>query len=179
MNEVKALTPEERGRFKKALHGRNKLLYIAGASTGLRVSDLLALNTADIAGQQALTVRESKRGARRTITISKTLQAAVQAELKAGTIDAAGPLFPSRKGGRPLSRAQAYRILNDAAKRAGIDGAIGGHTLRKTFGLALYEQGVDITRIMAILGQKAPAVTLRYIGITAQEIAESYEAIEI
>lgn len=43
-------------------------------------------------------------------------------------------LFQSRKGvNSPISRIQAYRILNNAAHKIGLD-EIGTHTLRKTFG---------------------------------------------
>lgn len=92
-------------------------------------------------------------------------------------------VFASRQGGgKPITRVQAYRILNDAAKRAGIYekiGGIGTHSLRKTFGYRLYENGVDITRIMSILNHSSERETLRYIGITADEISEAYESIEV
>ncbi|WP_298846637.1 hypothetical protein [uncultured Clostridium sp.] len=43
-------------------------------------------------------------------------------------------LFQSRKGGnKPISRVQAYRILNNAAKHVRLQ-EVGTHTLRKTFG---------------------------------------------
>ena len=92
-------------------------------------------------------------------------------------------IFKSRKGdNKPISRVQAYRILNEAAERAGIAekiGNIGTHTLRKTFGFRLYENGINVTRIMAILGHSSERETLKYIGVTADEIAEAYEAIEV
>src|SRR5690606_31071099 len=81
-------------------------------------------------------------------------------------------IFQSRKGdNKPISRVQAYRILNDAAKRAGLDDlAIGTHTLRKTHGWLLYDNGVDLSRIMTMLNHSSEAMTARYIGITADEI---------
>jgi integrase len=92
-------------------------------------------------------------------------------------------IFRSRQGGnKPISRVQAYRVLNEAAERAGIAdkiGAIGTHTLRKTHGLMLYEQGLDVTRIMAMLNHSTPAMTLKYIGITKDEIDAAYDSIEL
>ncbi|MGD6854490.1 tyrosine-type recombinase/integrase [Bacillus infantis] len=81
-----------------------------------------------------------------------------------------------------MSRVQAYRILNDAAKEAGVldkVGSIGCHSLRKSFGYQLHSKGVDITRIMAIFGHSSPEVTLAYIGITDQEISDAYLMIEV
>ncbi len=40
-----------------------------------------------------------------------------------------GPVFVSRTGG-PLSRAQAFRIVRAAAKRAGVDRDVSPHWLR-------------------------------------------------
>jgi len=84
-------------------------------------------------------------------------------------------LFSSRKGNnRPISRVQAYRIINEACRIAKIKGSIGTHTLRKTFGYWAYKQGIDITLLMRIFNHSSPAITLRYIGITQEEINEVY-----
>lgn len=87
-----------------------------------------------------------------------------------------GTLFPSRKGGKAISRVQAYRILNDAARHIGITDAIGTHTLRKTFGYHAYQSGCDITRIQRLLNHSAPSITLSYIGITKDELDAVYIA---
>ena len=47
--------------------------------------------------------------------------------------------------------------------------AISCHSLRKGFANALYENGVDLTRIQALLNHSSPKETLRYIGITQSE----------
>ncbi|TPE68954.1 site-specific integrase [Halalkalibacterium halodurans] len=177
-NEVNPIkSTRDLNRLKAALHGRNRLMLIMGVSLGLRISDLLALKIGDVRGKDELIIREQKTQKPRRIKLSKT----VMAEVKAleGADDEY--IFRSRQGGnKPISRVQAYRILNDAAERAGINvGPIGTHTLRKTFGYQLYAQGLDITRIMAILNHSTPAMTLKYIGVTKDEIDAAYEAIEV
>ncbi|MCG9969940.1 tyrosine-type recombinase/integrase [Pelotomaculum terephthalicicum JT] len=52
-------------------------------------------------------------------------------------------LFPSRKGGNPISRVQAYKIINAAAAKVGLN-EIGTHTMRKTFGYWFYRQTKDV-----------------------------------
>jgi hypothetical protein len=52
-----------------------------------------------------------------------------------------GALFTSRKGRRPLSRVQAYRILNEAAKQIGIKEAIGTQKRKQGDRYAVLKQG--------------------------------------
>jgi integrase len=179
MNEVNAIkSKKDFNAIKRSLHGRNRLLLTLGTAFGLRVSDLLTLKVGQLTGD-SLTLTETKRSKTRTITFSKS----VKAELKLlDGLQADDYVFASRKGNAPISRVQAYRILNDGVERAGLTtklGKIGTHSLRKTFGYRLYENGVDITRIMTILSHSSERETLKYIGVTADEIAEAYESIEI
>jgi len=75
-------------------------------------------------------------------------------------------LFQSRNGeNKPITRMQAYRIINDACKQVGIKDQIGTHTLRKTFGYHHYQQYKDVAILQDIFNHSAPSVTLRYIGI--------------
>lgn len=77
---------------------------------------------------------------------------------------APSPTGPNRGDGY-LQRAQAYKVLNDAARAAGITEAIGIHTLRKTFGYHAYREGVGIAVIQKLLNHPSPGVTLAYIGV--------------
>ena len=47
---------------------------------------------------------------------------------------------------------------------------IGTHSMRKTAGFHMYKQSKDIGTIMKVLGHKEPSVTLRYIGITEEDV---------
>ncbi|SCA85360.1 tyrosine-type recombinase/integrase [Bacillus glycinifermentans] len=169
-------------KMKNALDGRNRLLLTLGTAFGLRISDLLTLKVGDLRGQDLLHIREKKRKKLRVITFSPSVKREIKEYISNDVADD-DYVFASRQGGgKPITRVQAYRILNDASKRAGIYekiGGIGTHSLRKTFGYRLYENGVDITRIMSILNHSSERETLRYIGITADEISEAYESIEV
>lgn len=163
-------------RMKKALHGRDLVMFVLGVSLGLRISDLLTIRVGDLRGQSHLTIKEGKTGKTRDIKLSTTVVKLAQ-KLDG---DDDSYVFQSRKGvNKPISRVQAYRVLNAAAERAGINIDIGTHTLRKTFGYQLYSKGINITRIMKVFGHSSEAQTLKYIGITADEIDAAYEAIEI
>jgi integrase len=75
-------------------------------------------------------------------------------------------LIASRKGkNQPITRVQAYRILNDTAAWLNLS-EIGTHTMRKTFGYWHYKQHKDIAILQDIFNHSAPSITLKYIGIT-------------
>ncbi|WP_419865699.1 tyrosine-type recombinase/integrase [Bacillus dakarensis] len=49
---------------------------------------------------------------------------------------------------------------------------IGTHSLRKTFGYFAYQQGIDLAMIQKLLNHSSQAETLRYIGITQEQMDE-------
>lgn len=126
--------------LKKYLRGQNirdYLLFVLGINSGLRISDLLKLTVEDVQGQERISIREQKTGKSKDFPLSETCKKAVHEYLKSTNLNA-GCLFVSRKGDQPITRVQAYRILNEAAQRVGIKEAVGTHTLRKTFGYHAY-----------------------------------------
>lgn len=174
MNEVQPIrSKRDINRMKKALHGRNLLLFIIGINTGLRISDILKLKVGDVRGRSYLDIREKKTGKAKRLHFNRSVKNAIK-ELVPADVPDDEWLFPSRKGNAPISRVQAYRILNDAADRAGILEKIGTHTLRKTFGYFAYKNGTPIETLMQLFNHSSQAVTLRYIGITAEEVADVY-----
>ena len=176
-------------RFKNALKRRNLrdwAMFTFGANTGLRASDILRLRVKDILDPESVPSRirvadsieiiEKKTKKIRDIPLNKAAKDAIKEYVtRSGLLDspegAKVPLFPSRKGrgSRSITRSAAWRALHVAAKEAGIRSRIGTHTMRKTFGYALYAAGTDITRIQYLLNHSSPEVTLAYIGITKDE----------
>ncbi|WP_072169790.1 tyrosine-type recombinase/integrase [Propionispora sp. 2/2-37] len=66
------------------------------------------------------------------------------------------------------------KIINNAARSIGITEKIGTHTLRKTFGYHAYQSGVSIGVIQKLFNHSAPSITLRYIGITQDDLDNVY-----
>lgn len=167
--------------LKKYLRGQNfrdYLLFVLGINSGLRISDLLKLNVVDVLDKDRISIREQKTGKAKDFPLSDACKKAINEYLKSTGLKS-GWLFASRKGDQPITRVQAYRILNEAAERVGIKEAVGTHTLRKTFGYHAYQSGVDITRIQKLLNHSAPSVTLAYIGITKEELDNVYISLNL
>lgn len=154
--------------LKKWCGQRDYIMFLIGINTGLRVSDLLRLKVTDVKGKKKITVREGKTKKPRVIHLTNIydeIQSYIESEIKASEW-----LFPSRKGNIPISRIQAYRRLNKAAKMVDINDGIGTHTMRKTFGYWHYKQFKDVAELQMILNHSHPEVTLKYIGITDEQI---------
>lgn len=157
---------------------RDELLFTIGINTGLRISDILALRVGDVRNQKGVVERieivEKKTKKTRVVALNRKTRRLIELYLAQERPHARGdePLFRSQKGGRAISRQHAHYILNRAAKAVGIVDRIGTHSLRKTFGYFAYKQGTDLAMIQKILNHSSQAETLRYIGITQEQIDE-------
>lgn len=154
-------------RFKTELMKRDYkyyMMFVVGVNTGLRISDILELKVCDVKDRSHIVITEIKTGKAKRFLINGALR-----DILEGYVEGMGDqeyLFQSRKGiNKPITRIQAYRVLNDVADRLGID-EIGTHTLRKTFGYWHYKQHQDIAILQHIFNHSAPSITLKYIGIT-------------
>ena len=143
---------------------RDYILFVTGLNTGLRISDLLKLRVRDVKYKTHIVIREEKTDKERRSLISSTLKEHLDKYIQDLPVDEY--LFKSRQGGnKPLTRVQAYRIINHAVKKIGVADRIGTHTLRKSFGYHHYQQFKDVAILQDIFNHSAPSVTLRYIGI--------------
>lgn len=180
MNTVEPIkSKRDIARMKKALgNPRDKLLFIFGINSALRISDILALKVGDVRGRDTLAIKETKTRKSKRFKLNPAIQKAIR-ELVPAEADDNDPLFPSRRGTKAISRVQAWRILNDAAKRVGLDIEIGTHTLRKTMAYHAYKSGVDIALLMNVLNHSSQRETLRYIGITQEQVNDVFESINL
>lgn len=162
---------------------RDYCLFVLGINSGLRISDLLKLRISDVSEKgkpkDRIRLRESKTNKFKDFPISDNAKSAIKEYLKTRTIIENEPLFISRKNKGFLLRQQAYRILNDVARLVGIKDKIGTHTLRKTFGYHAYNNGYDIAIIQKLFNHSSPSITLRYIGITQEQMDDVYLSLDL
>lgn len=142
---------------------RDVLLFVLGINTGLRVSELLSLKVEDVCNggdiKEFLYIEE------RAFYLNNSVKSELEKYLALFDFEGSDYLFKSKKDNHPITRQQAYRIINRAAKEVGIEGNIGTHTLRKTFGYHAFRKGISISILKDIFHHQSPAETLRYIGI--------------
>lgn len=162
---------------------RDYCLFTVGINSGLRISDLLNLTVNDVIEKgkikDRIRLREKKTNKFKDFPLSDNAKSSIREYLKTRNYKPNEPLFLSRKNKGFLLRQQAYKIINDVAKSIGIKDKIGTHTLRKTFGYHAYNNGYDITLIQKLFNHSTPAITLRYIGITQEELDDVYLSLDL
>ncbi len=150
---------------------RDILIFILGINSGLRISDILALDVKDVKNKSYINIKEKKTGKYKKIPINSRLKPLINDFIMYRNSDE--PLFKTKFNNR-LERTQCYRILQQAALKAGLECKIGTHSLRKTFGYHHYMKFKDVVILQKIFNHSSPEITLRYIGIEQDEIENSY-----
>lgn len=183
MNEVEAVKSKEDISTITSLlnkHGSEVYsdIWIVGINTALRISDLLAIKMADLTSD-TLTLRETKTGKIRTITLNKPAQEVIRRRKETYPEDTY--LFQAKANRaaseKPIDRSVVARKFKEIGEIVKIP--LGTHSMRKTRGYQMYDAGVRIETICKVLQHSTPAMTLRYIGIEKQDIQNTYTSFEL
>lgn len=152
----------------KERSSRDFILFVLGINTGLKISTLLSLridqlleNSGEI--RSFLLIDDQK------VYINDQVKTALAFHLEKTKPPLDSYLFKSPKSDSPITRQQAYRVINEAARKVGIVDQIGTHTLRKTFGYHAYLKGVAISLIQKRFHHACPSDTFRYIGMDQRD----------
>jgi integrase/recombinase XerD len=144
-------------------------------ATGLRVSELLSLPRAALAGDAALLMVKGKGGKERMVPLSDAAKAAA-VELTALSDKRVRWLFPGRGGGRPLTRQAFFLLLKQVALEAGIDPArVSPHVLRHSFASHLLAHGADLRSLQMLLGHADIATTQIYTHVLEERLRKLVE----
>ena len=169
---------KEIDRIKKLLSKKRDIcLFTFGINSSLRVSDLLSLKIGDVLDgnsiKDSISIREAKTDKTKSFPLNDSIKKALK-EYLAERKDAQPeePLFLSRKNGAAIKRCQAWKIINDAGDAIGLN--LGTHTMRKTFGYQVYKTTKNLGLVQKLLNHSNSADTLRYIGITKEEMDAVY-----
>lgn len=149
---------------------RNRLLLGLGYGAGLRAGEVLRLKVKHIdSAQMIIHVQQSKGRKDRLVMLSPETLALLREwwKVRPKRSDDGVPvqerlLFPGRKPGAPLSTHQLNNIFHKVADAAGIRKAVNLHSLRHSFATHLYDRGIDIRTIQALLGHDKLETTARY-----------------
>jgi|GEM_PF-2594064 len=76
----------------------------------------------------------------------------------------------------PISRRAVSKEFEEIGEELRI--GLGNHSMRKTRGYHFYKSTNDIARVMWMLRHSSESVTLRYIGITQDEIDRDFQELE-
>ena len=149
---------------------RDRLLMSLGYGAGLRAGEIVRLKVKHIdSPQMIIHVQQSKGRKDRLVMLSPDLLAQLRAwwKVRPKHADNGVPVqerlfFPGRRKGTPLSTHQLNNIFHKVRKAAGIKKAVNVHSLRHSFATHLYDRGIDIRTIQALLGHDKLETTARY-----------------
>lgn len=151
------------------------VMFMIGINSGLRISDILKLQVKDVKDKDEIELKETKTKKPKRFWIDDPLKKCLNDYITKNDMKPDDYLIPSKKGvNKPVSVTQAYRVIHAAGEAVGLDN-IGTHTMRKTFGYWHYRQFHDLAMLTEIFNHSTQQITKRYIGLTQDEINNSYK----
>jgi integrase len=194
MKGWRPLTAEEVKRVSQsfgATYGkRNKALFVLGVRSGFRIFELLSLRVSDVLqhGNVVEHVTVQRRHMKKktegcTVPLHPEARAALSvwldqlARTLKGTMSPETPVFCSRVRNAddtrwPLTREQAWRLLEEAFAANELTGQLGTHSMRKTFADRMYEKlNRDLVKVQRALGHRNINSTVSYLSFREEDIA--------
>jgi site-specific recombinase XerD len=148
---------------------RDRAMLTLAIHAGLRVSELIAVNCADVALGTGAHIRvEGKGRKQRAIPLTKDAQAVLSVWLRERGGKPQDPLFPTRTGRRLTRDAVERRVATHVATAARRCPSLVGkrvhpHVLRHSCAMSLLQARVDSTVIALWLGHADTSSTQQYI----------------
>jgi integrase/recombinase XerD len=174
--EVARLLSEPKGTEPPTL--RDRALLEVMYACGLRVSEVVGLELADVDLEEGMLCARGKGAKERLVPIGRQAVAALRAYclrgrpalLRAG---AESRLFVNRRGA-PLTRQGLYKIIQGHARGAGLQDRMSPHTLRHSFATHLLAGGCDLRSLQEMLGHADLATTQVYTHLSAERLKDAY-----
>lgn len=161
---------------------RIALLVGCGIFFGLRISDLLRLTWHDLLDEDTFIIHEKKTGKRRIIKVNDTFKRTIivpcYEKLRIRKMD---ELVFLSKIGKPYT-ADRLNVMFKGIKvkyRLSVK-RFSTHSLRKTFAKRVYTMAGNrsedaLVRLSELLSHSSTAITRKYIGLTQQVMADTYD----
>ncbi len=142
-----------------------ELLY----ASGIRLQECIDLRPCDIKSTEMLVhVRKGKGGKERFTLLSERALATLREHFRRNRPKEF--LFEGYEPGKQYAKRTVERIVDTAAKKAGIDKSISPHILRHTFATHLLDNGTDLRVIQKLLGHNNIKTTTIYTHVSTQNI---------
>jgi len=157
---------------------RNRAILETFYSTGIRLSELVALNVNDLSPREGLIRVQGKGRKERIVPIGSKALVAIETYLAVVPFrqfhEERRPLFLNRVGKRLTTRTVA-RIVGRAASRLSKAPRVTPHALRHSFATHLLDGGADLRVIQELLGHARLSTTQRYTHVTTDKLIEVYD----
>jgi len=157
---------------------RDRAMFELLYSTGMRVGELVSLNSEDLQCSEKKNLGGSiriigKGNKERMVIFGKTARDFLEKYLQARKEQKDVALFLNRFGKRLTARS-VERILAQYVMRGGLPQDTTPHTLRHSFASHLLARGADLRFIQELLGHSSLSTTQKYTHIELQKLLEEY-----
>jgi len=175
-SEVQKLLAAPRGDEPTTL--RDRALLEVLYACGLRASETIGLDLADVELRQGFLRARGKGSKERIVPLGRKAIAAVSVYRRSGRPKLVGDrhearLFVNFRGG-PLSRQGLYKIVQRHARSAGLAGQMSPHTLRHSFATHLLAGGCDLRAVQEMLGHADISTTQMYTHLSDERLKDAY-----
>lgn len=193
---VDFLRPEEVERFLGSFDGktlkdlRDRAIAYTLYSTGLRISELVALNKADIDLEVGEFMIRGKGDKPRPVFLNSSAKVCIKQYLRERKDDFSPLFVRDRTPHKKLMKAEtkqekddvmrlsAYSIqemIRTQALKAGIKKKVTPHTLRHSFATTLLNEGADLRAVQEMLGHSSIQTTQIYTHVTNKQLKEVHK----
>lgn len=162
------------------LGARDRAILETLYSTGIRVSELVALEVTDVdMGRNVLKVK-GKGKKERVIPIGPGAVKAILQYLDMRRVHVipakqnVEALFINKHGER-LSTRSVRRKLDKYLLEAGLDLSVSPHTLRHSFATHMLQRGADLRSLQELLGHQSLSTTQIYTHLTSETVKDEYQ----
>jgi len=162
------------------LGARDRAMLEVLYSTGMRVSELIALDISDVDLTTNIVRVSGKGKKRRVIPLGPGAVQTIIHFLDLRRNDARSAnfdqdaLFINKHGGR-LSTRSVRRKLDKYLLEAGLDLSVSPHTLRHSFATHMLRRGADLRSVQEMLGHQSLSTTQIYTHLSGEMVKENYD----
>jgi integrase/recombinase XerC len=147
-----------------------ELLY----GCGIRVSELVGINLADLSFSDGWLRVRGKGNKERQVPVVARAQAAVERYLKVRPASEETALFLNSRGAR-LGDRQVRRLVKMYALLATGDSTVHPHSFRHAYATHLLSDGADLRAIQELLGHARLSTTQKYTQVSLKDLQSVYD----
>ncbi|HEX6770141.1 MAG TPA: site-specific tyrosine recombinase XerD [Candidatus Binatia bacterium] len=161
------------------LGSRDQAMFELLYATGLRVSELVRLQTHEVNFQGNYVIVKGKGSKVRAVPFGNyareklnAFMSSARQHLLKGKVS---PYIFTNRSGKPLSRQGFWKLIRRYALTAGIDKRVTPHTLRHSFATHLLEGGADLRSVQTMLGHADISTTQIYTHVDGARLKKVHQ----
>jgi integrase/recombinase XerD len=172
----KYLTEEEIEQLISAMNSfRDKTVVVFLYTTGLRISEMHALNKDDMDWQTKTVKVLGKGNKERIVPFNERAKNMLLEYLE--TRDDDNPALFVEKNNLRLSKRSVQKSIKAAGIRAGIKKPVTPHKMRHSYGSHLIQEGIQLQTVSNLMGHSSTNVTEIYAWLSKKQVIDAYSSV--